>query len=122
MFAALMAIFACVMSVAALGAAWLTISGYKNGAARMDSLAAHVAKLETEVTKTSSAVLRAEVDALAGALDASRIANRREFGSIWGRLGGKREETNGSVVQTRQVGDDSFEAMLALQSLAPSKP
>jgi hypothetical protein len=127
MFAVLMACFAVAMSVAALAAAWLTISGYKSGVSRMDFLEAlarsidnRVVELTKETARAYPETLRAEVDDLRAALDVSRASYRKELGSLWGRLGGK-PSSNGTIETVRNAGGD-FEALLDLQARGPVGP
>lgn len=113
MFIALMVSFAAASSAVALVVAWSTLHACAAGAKRMDSMSLLIAK-------TTPETLRAEVDDLRGALDVLRASNRKEFGSLWGRLGGK-PDTAGALPTQREV-DGSFAALLDLQSRPPSGP
>lgn len=120
MYEASMVFFAIVILAGALVVALLTISASRSGVRRMDSLAAHLAQLEAKMATTGNQELRAAVDDLAAALDVTRASNRREFGAIWGRLGGKPRPD--AITVASAANDDSFEALLALQSTPPVKP
>lgn len=127
--AALMGTFAVVISVGALGVAWSIMSALRVIERRTDStLRAHAAAIQgirKELTTRTPAALKAEVDDLRGALDVIRASNRREFGAVWGKMGG-RGSNNGRVLDgdTGQPleGDDELAAVLALQSAKPVQP
>lgn len=129
MFLASMAIFALVISVAALGVAWLTMSASAAGVTKLDSridlLQAATRALEQRAMKSAPETLRAELDDLRGALGVLSASNRREFGSLWGRLGG-RGSNHGKIIDGDSglplEGDDEIEAVLALQRAQPVKP
>lgn len=120
MLAVLTGCSALVIAVAAFVVAALTLRAASNGYARMDSLSNRIALLGAEIEKRTPESLRAEVDDLRGALDTIRSSNRREFGSIWGRLGG-RPPVEGRA-EGRAANDDSFEAMLQLQAAPSPEP
>lgn len=119
MFAVLMAAFAFVMSVGALGVVLWTTYALIAGERAQDSRLAELAKELTKITPTSIA---AEVDDLRGALDVIRASNRKEFGAIWGRLGGKPASNAIETTMRGSAPDASFEALLDLQSRPPAGP
>lgn len=120
MFEQLMVAFALVIAVAALGGVWLTISACNDGVRRMDSMMELVNELTKRTERTSNASVLAAVDDLRGALDVMRASNRKEFGALWGRLGGR---SNGRVLDPDgAVVDDELAAVLALQSAKPVQP
>ena len=128
MFTALMAVFAVAISAAALGVAWLTISGSAAGVKKLESWARHanseLMKLKDRVDGTTNSKLKAELDDLRGALDVMRASNRKEFGSLWGKIG--RGANNGRVFDGATgaplTGDDELEAVIALQTAKPVSP
>jgi len=122
MFAVLMATFALVIAVVALGGVLLITSRV---AATWKATDSRLTNIRTEITNTSTAKLRAEVDDLRGALDVIRASNRKEFGALWGRMGG-RGQNSGKVFDGASglplADDDELEAVLALQSAKPVQP
>lgn len=129
MFEALMAISALAISVAALVVGRWTMSASAAGIRRLDSWAGHVNNRLTEisgrVTSTSTSQLRAELDDLRGALDVIRASNRKEFGALWGRMGGRgadRAKTFDGATGLPLGDDDELEAVLALQAAKPVGP
>lgn len=87
-------------------------------------LHAEVKRLEGAVERTTNSKLAAEVDALRGAVDVMRNANRKEFGSLWARVGrGPRASAFfDGMTGVPLEGDDEVNAMLALQSAKPAGP
>lgn len=127
MFAVLTAIFACVIAAAGLVGLVLLTSRLRALALGWDSrLGRHAIELQELrkiVNERTPTALRAEVDDLRAALDVIRASHRREFGSLWGRLGGK---PNGKVIDNDTglalEGSDELEALLALQRAKPVQP
>jgi len=124
----LMGIFVFAMAAVVLGVALLTISACAGIERRTASLERAMA-LQTETLnvialkaeKTTSAALKAAVDDLAAALDASRASNRRELGRLWAKIGGERPTRtfeNGAALE----GDDDLEALVAFQNAKPVQP
>jgi hypothetical protein len=115
--------FALVIAVAACGVGVLTISACADGVRRMDSMQRELTAL-AHAPKTTHAALSADLDDLRGALDTMRASNRKEFGSLWGRLGGRPRVAEIETIQATELSmganDSSFEAMLALQASPPS--
>lgn len=140
MFQALMVTSAFVIGAAALVVALLTMSACASISRRMASVdrwagdvnhkLAQVIPTITEIVEgrissTSQATLRAELDDLRGALDVIRASNRKEFGALWGRMGGRSSGQtsilNGETGEPLQ-GDDELDALLALQRAKPVAP
>lgn len=127
MFSVLMGAFACVISVVALGVAWLTMSACAAGKRQMALLRPELLhglqELESQIGKTSNATLRVEVDALADALEAHRQSSRSEMGRMWKRIG-REEASKPALVDPAEgrelVDGDHFAQMLALQGGKPA--
>lgn len=117
-------IFAVAISVAALGVAWSTISASAATALRQDArLTAHaqaIQKLRSEMATRTPTALTAELDDLRGALDVIRHSNRKEFGALWGKMGGR--GANNGKVTTHDEDDEELQALLALQQPGPTTP
>lgn len=118
MYAVLMGTFAFVMAAGALGGVLWIISALKNGEEQMDSLWNEIAALK----KQSPTELGVQVADLAGALDALKVSNRREFGKLWGTMGGRTPDNvrENSILDpygavANAPPDDHFDAMIALQ-------
>ena len=110
MFIALMASFAFAIAVGALGATALLTSRV---AALTNAWASIQRELKQSSTATISASIQAEVDDLRGALDVIRASNRRELGSLWGRLGGKPASRTFEMRDLDPAAnDDSFETRM----------
>lgn len=88
--------------------------------AQLRELQIQLDTLEEQVGKSTPAALGAHIDDLRGAIDAMRAGHRKEFGALWGRLGGK--PANGEPIQTQRMQDGSFEALLDLQGRPPAGP
>lgn len=122
MFAVLMACFAVVIGVVALGAVALLIS-------RLSALARgwdfRLDQLEQKARTKEPAAVQAAVDDLRAALDVLRGSNRKELGALWARVGGRGPQRE--TFDTQKVGDTfvterEFEAMIELQRAPPVKP
>jgi len=89
---------------------------------RLEFLERLCAELAQKVEQHSNATVLSHIDDLRGAIDVLRASNRKEFSSVWGRLGGRppREETAAPIAAQR-VDDGSFEALLDLQSAPPAR-
>lgn len=126
MFEVLMVCFAVVLAAAALGVALLATSGYavdrNQFSAWMKTCDARIEALVRESAKRSPETLAAAVDDLRAALDVSRASNRKEFGSLWGRLGGRRPTDGAIGLGAHQIDerDGAFDALLDLQSRPPA--
>lgn len=70
----------------------------------------------------SNATLQATIDDLRGAIDVLRASNRKEFSSLWGRLGGRPVRTIDAEGIEMPQGNSQFEALLELQSKPPVSP
>lgn len=115
MFALLMACSALVIAAAALGGLALLISRFAASARGWDSRLLKIA--ENMRTSTPSA-FRAELDDLRAALDVIRASNRREFGSLWARVGAEKRESSSGV----QKPDADLETLLEFQARPPAGP
>lgn len=114
--------FALALGVGAGAAVLSIISSYRLNAAERD-LRDGLRQL-SQLGQGNPNKLRAELDDLRAALDVIRASNRREFGSLWGRLGGRGRQA--SIIDGDTglplSGDDEVDAMLALQSAKPVSP
>lgn len=117
---------AIIVSVLALVVAASAVAASITCAFRTIRLAADSSALQQQlndvrqrIERTSTTALAAEVDALRGAVDAQRIAHRKELGSIWGRIG-----ADASHVKTfpGEMPDDDLQSFLALQSAPAAGP
>jgi hypothetical protein len=94
---------------------------------QVDALTAHVKamqmqldELETLVKAGTPASLLAEIDDIRAAADMTRASNRKEFASLWGRMGGRGHKAE--TFDTVQHANGDFEAMLTLQSSGVPPP
>lgn len=126
---ALMVSFAVATLAVALVGGWSIMSALRDTERRMDSrLSAHAAaitQLRKEMAVKTPSALKADLDDLRGALDVIRASNRREFGALWGKMGG-RGSNNGKVFDGGTglplEGDEELDALLALQTAKPVQP
>jgi len=107
----------------------VAILGYvlKNAHDRIDEVHDRVDSMIQNTAARSPAAVTAAIEDLRTALAQVQATNRREFGSIWKRLGLSRrpppvDEAEDDVRDIEPANDDSFTAMLALQSTDPVKP
>lgn len=113
MFGMAFALFALALVVALL---WLQVA----------ALNARLTQLTSTAAARTPAAVTAAVEDLRTALAQVNATNRREFGAIWKRLGLARQvnvaENELPAANAPAANDDSFAAMLALQSAPPVKP
>lgn len=85
-------------------------------------------ELQAFKAERGPAALAAQVEELRGLVDVLRASNRREFGSLWktiGRAGLRRTDPTPDSepqVELPVANDDSFDALIKLQSTPPVKP
>lgn len=120
MFEASMVTFACVILAGALVVALLTTSASATTRRLTESLQTEVKALQAQMTARMPDTLAVQVDALAGALDALKSSNRREFGQLWGKLNGPSSPSTNGYVHAQ--GDADFQAMIALQQAGSAAP
>jgi len=114
MFTLLTASFAVVIGVVALAAVLSLTSAVRR---RTDALAWKCRRLEDEMKTATPMAVRHEVEELSAALAKLRAQNRREFGSLWAKVGGGRrtEYADGGI-------DDHLASLLALQGKTVGTP
>lgn len=104
-------LFALVVSVSTLAVAVFTMSRCAAGKRATDL---RIDVLANQIGNSSQTKLRTEVDDVRGALERVIATNRKELGSLWGRLGGR---TNGAHKEA--AADVEFQELIALQGSDP---
>lgn len=118
MFMLLTAFFALVLAAVALVALALLTSRVSRFIGDLDY---RMDGVEETMKRTSTTAIKAEVDALAGALDAFRASNRKELGSLWARLAPP-AQTKVVYNGAEETEDARFKALLDLQGRPASGP
>lgn len=112
------AVFALVLVVVALGALGLLMSHVAALTRALASLSTRTALIEQTTSKSAPAALAAGLEDLRGALGVMAASNRKQFGSLWARVGRQREPE----YRDGQPVDEEMGDLLAFQSAAPVRP
>lgn len=121
MIALIISVCALVLAAAAsVGVVWTILSIQQLGE-EGDALKAlcelRSKQLEAAVERTTGSKLAAELDSLRGALDVIRASNRKEFGALWGRMGGRSAPSDAIDVPPEDYTDDpEIAALLRFQN------